>query len=88
MIPNVRSVPATMDQEEVAEVMRSSRFLALPVVDEISGLLGLVTFDDVIDVIQEEATEDVQRMFGAGAEERLKQLLASSVFPSESGGFK
>jgi magnesium transporter len=71
MIPNVRSVPDTMDQEEVAELMRSARYLALPVVDKDQRLLGLVTFDDVADVIEEEATEDVQRMFGAGAEERL-----------------
>ncbi|HEX4054899.1 MAG TPA: magnesium transporter [Tepidisphaeraceae bacterium] len=71
MIPGVRSVPATMDQEEVARQMRSSRFLALPVVDANQHLCGLITLDDVIDVIQEEATEDVQRMFGAGAEERL-----------------
>ncbi|MGD0462356.1 MAG: magnesium transporter [Tepidisphaeraceae bacterium] len=71
MIPGVKSVPAGMDQEEVARQMRSSRFLALPVVDADQRLCGLVTLDDVMDVIQEEATEDVQRLFGAGAEERL-----------------
>jgi magnesium transporter len=43
----------------------------MPVVDEKNKLLGIITVDDVVDVIQEEATEDVQRMFGAGAEERL-----------------
>jgi magnesium transporter len=71
MIPNVQSVQATTDQEEVAHRMRQSRFLALPVVDAQSHLLGLITLDDVVDVIQEEATEDIQRMAGAGAEERL-----------------
>jgi magnesium transporter len=71
MIPNVRSVPATMDQEAVANLMRRYRYLAMPVVDERGRLVGLITHDDVLDVIQEEATEDVQRMFGAGAEERL-----------------
>jgi magnesium transporter len=71
MIPGVKSVPATMDQEEVARLMRESRYLALPVVDADGCLRGLVTLDDVVDVIHEEATEDVQRMFGAGAEERL-----------------
>jgi magnesium transporter len=71
LIPHVKSVPATMDQEEVARLMRSSRYLALPVVDADGRLRGLITLDDVVDVIQEEATEDVQRMFGAGAEERL-----------------
>ena len=71
MIPNVRSVPVTMDQEQVAAVMRKYGYLAMPVVDEHNKLVGLITVDDVVDVIQEEATEDVQRMFGAGAEERL-----------------
>jgi magnesium transporter len=71
MIPNVRSVPATLDQEEVARLVRRYGWLAVPVVDERGRLLGLITLDDVVDVIQEEATEDVQKMFGAGAEERL-----------------
>ncbi len=71
MIKNVRSVPATMDQEEVAQIMRESGYLAMPVVDDIGKLIGLITVDDVVDVIQEEATEDIQKMFGAGAEERL-----------------
>jgi magnesium transporter len=71
MIPNVRSVPVTMDQEQVAQLMRKYGYLAMPVVDEQNKLVGLITVDDVVDVIQEEATEDVQRMFGAGAEERL-----------------
>lgn len=71
MFKDVRSIPATLDQEEVARRMKSSRFLAMPVVDEAERLVGLVTYDDVVDVIQEEASEDLQRMFGAGAEERL-----------------
>jgi magnesium transporter len=71
LIPNVKSVPATMDREAVAQLMRSSKYLALPVVDGEGRLQGLITLDDVVDVLQEEATEDVQRLFGAGAEERL-----------------
>ncbi|MGH7176775.1 MAG: magnesium transporter [Tepidisphaeraceae bacterium] len=71
MIPNVRSVPATMSKEEVAQLMRKYRYLAMPVVDERNKLLGLITVDDIVDVIQDEATADVQKMFGAGAEERL-----------------
>jgi magnesium transporter len=71
MIPKVQSVPASMDQEEVARLMRKLKFLALPVVDGEARLVGLVTLDDIVDVIQEEATEDIQRMAGAGAEERL-----------------
>ena len=68
---DVSSVQATTDQEEVARLMRKYKYLAMPVVDARNRLLGLITVDDVVDVINEEATEDVQRMAGAGAEERL-----------------
>jgi magnesium transporter len=68
---NVRSVPASQDQEHVARLMRRLGYLAMPVVDDRNKLVGLITFDDVADVLEEEATEDVQKMFGAGAEERL-----------------
>jgi len=71
MIKGVRSVPVTMDQEEVAKFMRKYRYLAVPVVGQGNILLGLITADDMADVIIDEATEDVQKMFGAGAEERL-----------------
>ena len=71
MIKSVRSVPATMPEEEVAKLMRNYGYLAVPVVDKDQNLLGLITLDDVIDVIQTEATEEFQRAFGAGAEERL-----------------
>jgi magnesium transporter len=71
MRPNVTSVPATMDQEHVARQMRKLGYLAMPVVDDRNRLVGLITFDDAADVLEEEATEDVQKLFGAGAEERL-----------------
>jgi len=71
MRPNVTAVPATMDQEEVARVFRDRNYLAMPVVDDKNRLLGIITVDDVVDVIQEEANEDVRKMFGVGAEERL-----------------
>lgn len=71
MHTEVASVPVTMDQEHVARIMRRNGYLAMPVVDARNRLIGLVTADDVADVIEEEATEDLQKMFGAGAEERL-----------------
>ncbi len=71
MIHDVRSVPATMDQEHVAQLFRRHNYLAVPVVDERHRLIGLITVDDIVDVLQEETTEDVHKMFGAGAEERL-----------------
>jgi magnesium transporter len=71
MISSVTGLPATMDQEEVARLFDKYGYMAMPVVDAKNKLLGIVTVDDVVDVLQEEATEDVQKMFGAGAEERL-----------------
>ena len=71
MRTKVASVPVTLDQEKVAQLMRRHNYLAMPVVDERNRLIGIVTADDLADVLEEEATEDLQKMFGAGAEERL-----------------
>jgi magnesium transporter len=71
MRTNVASVPVTMDQEQVARIMRRNNYLAMPVVDPRNRLIGIVTADDAARVLEYEATEDVQKMFGAGAEERL-----------------
>ncbi|MCS6863885.1 MAG: magnesium transporter [Gemmataceae bacterium] len=54
------------DQEAVAQLFARYDFLAVPVVDEQFGLLGIVTHDDVLDVVREEATEDLQRQAGVG----------------------
>ena len=67
----VRALPADMDQEEVADLFHRYHYLAMPVVDRHDRLVGLVTADDVADVVQEELTEDIHKLFGAGAEERL-----------------
>lgn len=56
---DVISVTADTDQEEVARVVSKYNFLAVPVVDRDNSLLGIVTVDDIIDVIYEEATEDI-----------------------------
>ncbi|MBW2646418.1 MAG: magnesium transporter [Deltaproteobacteria bacterium] len=68
MTTNVVSVHSNMDQEEVAKVVARYNILAVPVVDDNNVLLGIVTVDDVIDIIREEATEDILRMAGAGDE--------------------
>lgn len=64
MNPDVISVTVGTDQEEVANLMKKHDFLALPVVDANQHLLGIITVDDVVDVIEEEATEDVYRFGG------------------------
>jgi magnesium transporter len=61
----VISVQAETDQEECARLMSRYDLLALPVVDAEGVLLGLVTIDDVVDVLEDEATEDFQRLGGA-----------------------
>src|ERR1700685_936795 len=63
----VISVPVDADQEDVAQTMARYDCLALPVVDSESRLVGIVTHDDVIDVVVLEATEDALRMGGVGA---------------------
>jgi magnesium transporter len=61
-----RRVPATMDQEEVALLFRQYGLVAAPVVSEDERLIGVVTVDDVVDVIDEEAEEDLMRLAGVG----------------------
>lgn len=79
MITDVRSVSVNADQEEIANIFQKYNYLALPVVDDFGKLVGLVTSDDVIDVIQEEATEDMQRMVGLSGEEMVTTPWPRSV---------
>jgi len=65
MDPNVISVKAGTDQEECARILSHYDLLALPVVNDNNELLGVITIDDVVDVLEDEATEDIQRMGGA-----------------------
>ena len=65
MEPEVISVMAGADQEEVARVLSRYDLLAIPVVDVDDHLIGVITVDDVIDVLEDEASEDIQRMGGA-----------------------
>jgi magnesium transporter len=76
MIKNVHSIRPETDQEEVARVVAQYNYLAVPVIDSDSHLLGIVTVDDVVDVIREEATEDFLQMAGAGKDREI--LLKSS----------
>lgn len=68
MDPEVIFVPLGVDQEECARLMSRYNLLAMPVVDAAGLLVGVITIDDVIDVLEEEATEDIQRL---GATEPL-----------------
>lgn len=68
MTTDVFSVKTDMDQEEVAKLVARYDILAVPVVDENNRLVGIVTVDDVIDIIRTEATEDILKMAGVGEE--------------------
>jgi magnesium transporter len=69
---NVISVNAELDQEEVARVVSKYDLLAVPVVDDQERLLGIITVDDVIDVLEQEATEDIYRLAGASEVEGME----------------
>lgn len=71
MNANVISVSTETDQEEVAHLVSQYNFLAIPVVDSTYNLAGIITVDDIIDVIREEATEDFLQMAGAGKDREI-----------------
>jgi magnesium transporter len=79
MTTDLISVRADMDQEEVARLVASYNLLAIPVVDEENKLVGVITVDDVIDVIKDEATEDVYRLAGVTGDDRVFTRPAESL---------
>ncbi len=79
MLKNVYSVDASRDLEEVANEAMEKRFIAIPVVDGEGRLLGTLKLKDLIETFKEEATEDIQKMFGAGGEEKVTSPLAFTI---------
>jgi len=75
MSTDVISVAIDADQEEVADVVEKYSFMAVPVVDYDQKLMGAVTVDDILDVIEEEATEDIYKMAGSSAEEEESESI-------------
>jgi magnesium transporter len=65
MVRDMVSVPVTADQEVAARTLNEFDLLALPVVDEDNRLLGIITADDVADILEQEATEDIERLGGS-----------------------
>jgi len=78
MLTNIISANTHTDQEEVAQMLSKYGFLALPVVDNENRMVGIITFDDAMDVLEEEATEDMEIMGGMLPSE--KTYLRSSVW--------
>lgn len=76
---DIHTVTTGTDQEEAARVLQRYNLMAIPVVDQDGVLAGVMTADDLIDVLQEEATEDMFRMVGVGDEERIFSSVPMSV---------
>ena len=72
------AIPATMDQEEASREFEQYDLLSAAVVDENERLVGVLTIDDVVDVIQQEAEEDLMRMGGVGDEELSDSVMTAS----------
>ena len=84
--PEVRKVAVTADREEVARLISEYDLIAIPVVDEKNRVLGVATVDDVIDVIQEEQTEDVQKLGGMEAfDEPYMQTSIAGMLKKRAG---
>jgi magnesium transporter len=84
LMEDARSVHATDDQEEVARMFERYNLIAAPVVDDGDRLVGVITFDDIVDVIEEEADEDVKALGGVRGDEELSDtvwMTAKSRFP-------
>jgi magnesium transporter len=77
MVPDPVSVNAGTDQEEAARLLKQYKLLALPVVDDHHHLVGALTADDLLDVLEDEATEDMFRIVGVSEEEDLRSIWRS-----------
>ncbi|MFQ5604228.1 MAG: magnesium transporter [bacterium] len=71
--------PVEMDQEQVANIFRRYDLVSLPVVDSAGKLVGRITIDDVVDVMEEEASEDMQKMAGLTDEEEIRETSAFKI---------
>ena len=79
MTTDLMTARVDMDQEEAAQLVASYNLLAIPVVDEENKLVGVITVDDVIDVIKDEATEDLYRLAGVSGDEHVFSSVRESL---------
>ncbi len=76
--PELYSVPVATDQEDVARIFRQRDLVSAPVVDDSGRLVGVITVDDIVDVIDEEAEEDLMRLSGVGETDIFRAVLATA----------
>ncbi|MFO7866069.1 MAG: magnesium transporter [Candidatus Aminicenantes bacterium] len=79
MTREVISVQTSTDQEEVARIVADYNLVAIPVVDELNKLVGAITVDDIIDVIDQEATEDIYKMVSLDTTDRIQDTPFKSI---------
>ena len=78
MLESPHPIPADMDQEDVATIFQKEDLSSAPVVDEEGRLIGAILVDDIIDVIQEEAQEDILKMGGVGQDDLYSAILSTT----------
>ncbi len=78
MLEETHSIPAEMDQEEVAHIFRRENLMSAPVIDNDGRLIGVITIDDIVDVIDEEAQEDLLKMAGVDQGDLYRAVWSTS----------
>lgn len=82
-LEDIHTIPFDMDQEKVAQLFRRENLASAPVVDEENRLIGVITVDDVVDVIDEEAQEDILKMGGVGESDIYRSIISTSYTRSK-----
>ena len=77
-LDNLHVIPADMDQEEAAHIFRREGLVSAPVVDNDNRLIGMITIDDIVDVIDEEAEEDILKLAGVDGTDLSRAVLSTS----------
>lgn len=80
MAPQPVAILADEDQEEAANLILKYDLISLPVIDKNNCLLGIITYDDAMEILQEETTEDIEKISGIGGKREDVDYLATSVF--------
>jgi len=78
MLDKTHPIPAEMDQEEVAQIFRRENITSAPVVDESERLIGVITVDDILDVVDEEAHEDLMKLAGVERGDMYRAILSTT----------
>ncbi|MBI2234269.1 MAG: magnesium transporter [Micavibrio aeruginosavorus] len=79
-LEDTHPIPATMDQEEVAQLFRRENLMSAPVVDEEDRLIGVITIDDVVDVIDQEAQDDILKLGGVKGDSDIYRNLRATTW--------